>query len=408
MDRGCPLRQNQDKPFGPKKRESQLVRYLAAKPYPLRPLPTPSPRAFIFGRAILLAVGTLFAIQASGQITPATIDSIQKKEVGVRFPFLDILDIILTTRDSVDGRYIEVYPRVFSPRLFYGGKIVTFGFSPSNSNVHNMLYYPNTRTNFGIGAFYGIFGLSFSYNLSNDSEDRIKKYGRTDFFDGAFNSYQVSYGYDLFYQSYRGFFTAKETSPISPTIPKINEGVYNQRRDIVLRSGGANYYKIYNYRKFSMQAAFPQVRRQLKSAGSLLHFIGMSYMTIKGDAPITSPTTDNPQGMDSTAAYFDKGRFLTVTLSPGYGHTFVVKHFYVSGVLFLGPGLQVQDLELNRRNDYHLSPFLRTNFRASLGFNSERFFTALQVMYDHSRNYVEGVRLQATNNGYSLQVGYRF
>lgn len=359
---------------------------------------------------ILLGVGVLAAsvVPVGAQITPAKADSMLKAEEGIRVPEMELLDLILTTRDSVDHRYVQMYRRVFSPRLYYGGKIVTFGFTPSKNYTDNVQYYPNVRTNFGIGAFYGIFGLSFSYNLSSESADRVKKYGKTEFFDGAFNSYQVSYGYDLFYQSYRGFFLAKPQNIVSPTIPTAGETSFPQRGDIVLRNGGANFYKIYNYQKFSMQAAFPQVRRQLRSAGSWLHMMGASYMTIRGDSAVSTPLADGLLGQSTAARSFDRGRFLTLTLSPGYGHTFVVHHFYVSGVLFVGPGLQLQNLQNGGTEDLYLSPFIRTNLRAAVGFNSARFFTSVQLMYDRARNYVEGVRLQATNNGYSVQLGYRF
>ena len=326
---------------------------------------------------------------------------------GFRWEALDVYEILFTSPDSQDRRYVEAYPRIASIRPVYGRRVTTFGFSPANRYLENRQYYPNVRSAVGLAFFYGMNGFAINYNFDNTDPLRVQTYGRTRYVDLNFNTYDVRFGYDLLYQSYRGFFVARPQNIFYPT-QAVSEP-YPSRADILLRNAGINLWHVYNWAKFSMPAAFAQVRRQKRSAGSPLHLITAFYTTIRGDSAIQSPAAFGASvGADSGGPAFSRGRYLTLSFAPGYGYTVVVGHFYASAVAFVGPGLQLQQVGLAGRDDYYLSTILRTQLRGAIGFDKNRWFGSAQLLYDRNRNYLEGLRLQITNNGFTLQAGYRF
>ena len=157
-----------------------------------------------------------------------------------------------------------------------------------------------------------------------------------------------------------------------------------------------------------MQAAFQHTKRQVRSAGSFLYQGAVNYITIRGDSLNTPLARDLQENNDKGLLSFTRGRFLSVNASAGYGHSFVVRRLYVTGVLFVGPGVQYQNLYDPKVTRNFFSPYLGTNLKGALGYNGDRFFTSIQAMFDGNRNYMRGVRLQASSSSYVLQLGYRF
>lgn len=322
----------------------------------------------------------------------------------------NLLDRMTAPKDTQNRSRVDVYKRKFSPRLYMGSKVTTFGFASKPDELNGGRYYPNIASAIGVGIFYKTVGISAAYLLTNrkQSDQRKEALGNTRYFDLSVNSYQTRFGLSLYYQSYRGFFIAQQQGSMYP--PLAVDERYPQRGDVVLRNAGVSFLGISNWRKFSMQAAFQHTKRQVRSAGSFLWMGSLQYITIRGDSLLQTPRATSIQEEHAEGREgFQKGRFLSVNPLVGYGHTFVLKRMYLTGVYLVGPGVQYQRLSKTSdlANEY-VSPFIGSSFKAAVGYNGDRIFTSFQVLYDANRNYFRGVRLQAATNSYSLQLGCRF
>jgi|GEM_PF-3814115 len=313
---------------------------------------------------------------------------------------------LLVDHKDIDTSYIRATHRKFSPRLFFGTKLISFGFGKSEQDAGKLKYYPNVASFIGAGIFYKTIGFNFSYLLERQKRGPEDKLGKTNFFDFELKTYQVKYGIVAQYQDYKGFYVAKTGVLSAGSLEP-----FPLRSDLHLRNVSLQWFGIQNWKRFSMQAPFQHTRRQLKSAGSFLYMGNGHYMSIKGDSVVnTNLATDVIRRKQAQAVGFLRGRFISFSPLAGYGHTFVVyRSLFVTGVFFAGPGMQVQNLKQESgATRAYISPYLATNTKLALGYNGMHFFFSAQAMADNARNYYRGVRLQATNSNVMFQAGYRF
>lgn len=322
---------------------------------------------------------------------------------GIAQPFRirdDVLDLIASSGDSLDYAYVRPFAKLWTPRLSYERKYLTFGFHPKGSPREGDQYYPNRTSSISAGLYYREVGLSAGFSLPN-SDSRLKNLGLTKSIDLTANSYKARYGVDLFLYSYKGFFLAKpglfypESRVLKP---------YPQRGDVRLFQIGGNYFHIMNPHRFSFQAPYMFVKKQMRSAGSILFMAGSRYTRIKGDSVI-----DTIQANDVVERYsFEKGRFYTAYILPGYAYTFVADDWFVNGTLFAGPGLQVQYYTRGEKDAIRLLPTTMINLRAAAGYNGDDFFFGGQMHFELIRSLLEGTRFSTRNDIFRLIGGVRF
>jgi hypothetical protein len=287
-----------------------------------------------------------------------------------------------------------------------GSKQTSFGFGKAAKGEKTKRYYPNVAAFIGLGFFYKTVGISFSYLLQKQRKEQETNLGKTNFFDLELRSYQIKFGFTGHYQNYKGFYVAKPGTLASGAAEPLP-----QRADLRLQNIGGQFFGIANWRRFSMQAAFQNTKRQVKSGGSFLYMLNAQYLTIGGDSAVnTNLATNLMESGPIEKVGFLRGRFVSLSPLAGYGHTFVAfKSFYITGAYFLGPGLQYQYITKEDGSSRHYySPYMASSLKAATGYNGKRFFASFQVLADANRNVFRGVRLQANSSSTMLQVGYRF
>ena len=364
------------------------------------PRPAPSALARRICKVLVVAMAT-----TAGLFAPTGAQA----QVG---KYADFIELILTTKDSQDVRYVKSFKLRWSPRVYIQNKYASFGFRPRGVFSQQQQYYPNVSASIGIGLYYESFGASYSFSFgSNDSRD--KRLGQTRALDFGINSYQRRFVVDASYQRYQGFYISK---PAGIGGQRVVDKTYAQRSDIVYQSIGLGYIHITNHYRFSFQAGIWQSRKQVRSAGSVLWLMGLTYTTIHGDSGILARRTSKTNAATDSIR-FNNGHFLLANILPGYGHTFVVGHLYVMGALFAGPTLQYQNYRSDTdptsgerilHTENKVSVGGRFNFRGALGYNGEKYFAALLTMADVQQSAVEGIRLQTQSISTSVQVGFRF
>lgn len=311
----------------------------------------------------------------------------------------DVLDLVAASGDSLDHNYVRPFPKLWTLRAAYERKFLTFGFHPKGHPRTNPQFYPNRTSTLGLGVTYRELGIGLGLSLPN-SESRVKNLGLTKSLDLSLNSYKARYGYDLFLYNYKGFFMAKpglfypESRVLKP---------YPQRSDVKFFQIGGNYFSILNPHRFSLQAPFMFVKKQMRSAGSPLFMISNRYTRIKGDTAIATLQQNNIHD----SYYFAKAQFFTAFILPGYAYTLVAGSWFVNATLFAGPGLQAQYYTRGDKDAFLLNPITVTNLRTAAGYNGNEFFFGGQANFEFTRNLLNGTRYSTRNDIFRVIAGVR-
>ncbi|HNH60828.1 MAG TPA: DUF4421 family protein, partial [Cyclobacteriaceae bacterium] len=112
-------------------------------------------------------------------------------------------------RDSIRAIYIEEFPDDFSvwPLLKY--RALSFSISDKNQKKPAVVFNPNN--DFKLGAGFYLFELSFEVSISVPIAVRDKSiYGESKATDLQINMLTKSFGLDLYYQKYSGFYKDDE------------------------------------------------------------------------------------------------------------------------------------------------------------------------------------------------------
>lgn len=303
-----------------------------------------------------------------------------------------------------DTNYIASYTDIFTPRIIIINKRNDFVITEEISG-QGIEYSPNSPLNLGLGLTYKWFSFNIAFNfpfINNDDEI----YGETKRFDFQSNVFAKKFTLNFFFQLYNGFYIA------NPLIldPGWQTGdPYPARGDVSSVAFGASGFYIFNNKKFSYRAAFNFNERQKKSAGSFIVGGGILNYRLKSD---TSGLVPNEIFPDSVQAInFDLVRLGSIFGKGGYVHTFIVRNWYFNIGLDLGLGLSTTRIELTDqvelKNRTRLG--LVTDFRGSVGYNSEVFYAGLSwstgaFIFNSSKD----ILITYSRSTVNFYVGYRF
>lgn len=154
---------------------------------------------------------------------------------------------------------------------------------------------------------------------------------------------------------------------------------------------------------FSFLALESQTERQLKSAGSFMPILSYRYYGIDDRTQLT--------GANST----QKSSNFETNLSVGYFYTYVInRKLYFSAGAAAGAGMIWTKLHTRTPQGEITSnmnnPIFRTEAMASLGYDSDRFFTGIQAMGNYERYDQNHSAAIIKHQAVTAQVfvGYRF
>ena len=302
-----------------------------------------------------------------------------------------------------DTSYIKSYRDVFTLRLLTSNKKSSFDVS-DETNGNTIEYEPNSSLNLGFGFTYKWFGLNLAFNfpfINNDDDI----FGKTKRFDLQTSIFSRKYVVDLFFQYYKGYYVANPTIIDPGWLPG---DPYPIRSDIRSTSLGGTFNYIFKHNKFSYRAAFNFNERQKKSAGSFLAGGGVLIYNLLSDSGLV-PKQLFPDSVE--AINIDGVKINSLYGLGGYAHTFVIRNWYFTLSLGLGPGLSSTKTKLTN-NDFKKvrSRFsVITEFRGSVGYNSDVFYAGLSwytgaFAIDSSNDILITYSLSRLN----FYVGYRF
>jgi len=273
--------------------------------------------------------------------------------------------------------------------------------SDSGSKSDDITYLPNPTLCAGAGVSWWIFGVSFHMATTplRDTGD----YGETVFLDLQFNYYFRKFGFDLFYQRYRGY-SLNEAD--SYHMPQGEAGAV--RSDLTITAIGGNFFYIFSDH-FSYNAAFKGTERQTASGGSFILMASLINNNIDSDYSLIPPEQEPLYGND---AGFQSGNFTSIGISPGYARTFIFTDgFYVTPSICVGTGLMRKSYSRLSGDKTIYGSFIKFNFRFAAGYNGDRWFYGLALVVDgtSSMSSMGGRGISASTYGGYLETfaGYR-
>lgn len=302
-------------------------------------------------------------------------------------------------RDSVREQYIEEFPDKFSiwPLLKY--RALTFTISDKNQKRPPMVYNPNNDFKFGAG-FY-LFELSFEVSLSVPIAVRDEAiYGKSKSTDLQINMLTKSFGLDLYYQKYSGFYKDDQSVKIPPGVS------YPLRPDIVTRNLGVSAFYVWNNGKFSIRSSYNYADRQKKSAGSFILYGTINAFSVAADSAIIARNKQDELGNFTDFSHL---RYTTFSLAPGYSYNLVLKRFFVNGTVAVGPAHHwVYYRPETGRGHYDVIFNSSYTIRLAAGYSGPRFFTGAGIAIQSRVLKFEAMRFENSTSVFRLLVGYRF
>lgn len=283
--------------------------------------------------------------------------------------------------DTFDTTYVKDYSHIVSGRL-YGvtkyNKMQLGGLRDTKA----LIYRPNNKINFGIGASYHALTLNIGVGIPGVNKDQDKR-GETHYLDAQANIYTKRWATNLFLQRFQGYYISSHTKP---ELDWDQDTEFPTRPDLVEYNLGVSTVHIFNNDRFSYRAAFNQDAWQRKSQGSVLVGGYLTYFHLKADSSMVPSRLND---LYDTDLQLRRGGFLDLGPSAGYAYTLVIQqHIFLTGSFVVGGGLSVQRATTAQLDGSELQKNSaglgwHGQFRAGAGYNSARYYVGLSFVQEN-------------------------
>tara|TARA_R110001592_G_scaffold88812_6_gene261436 strand:+ start:5412 stop:6452 length:1041 start_codon:yes stop_codon:yes gene_type:complete len=284
------------------------------------------------------------------------------------------VDVALFLDSSKTNAYYTDYPDELL--LKFGLTIKANKLQILNSNTNQTARFaPAAITSLGGGVNYKWFGLALAYGLPSTAENNTK-YGKTRRFDAQFNIYTRSFGVDVIFQNYNGFYLENPNS-----FTTWDKKEFPQLPSMQSASLGVGGYYFFNHKKFSYKAAYVRNTVQNKSAGSFLlggyyslDYAGFEDGSYERDTITSFIPKELPQHVIDS---FDIKAFSSSSFGVSLGYTYTLiflKKWFVNASL--APGFGAKNLRVFNsvgENETKAGVVSRLTLRLALGYEGKKF-----------------------------------
>lgn len=272
--------------------------------------------------------------------------------------------------------------------------------SVSGNDAAKTKFRANIEGSVSLLASYKGWGFSLGAR-TGDPENDPDDFGKTQYLDLQFHHYNKHFGVDLNWQRYRGFY-----------LDELPEGCErgascSLRPGLRAHSAGISGYLVLDER-YSLPAAFTRDARQLQSAGSWLVMAAYSRVGFQNNGALLPIGVRSELGQ---AGWIESGDFDTLTISGGYGYSYINGRLFAGGMLLAGAGAQYRRYELDLDGIDTKQGFAgagRITLRFALGYAGDSHHTGLTAFADGPISYIDDLELQVLTQYVELYYAYRF
>ncbi|CAA9244780.1 MAG: hypothetical protein AVDCRST_MAG56-1663 [uncultured Cytophagales bacterium] len=350
------------------------------------------------GRTVLLAAVLLLHAAALAQRPKLSKLPKLPKLPKVKMPHIGFLQ---QPDSALRRQYIREFGHWKTGRLVLSTRNLQFELRSRTRRDAFIQFRPSSSTTLGVAGYSRRLGLELGFKLPTSGE-RQKRFGNSRIVDWSTTFYGDQFGADAFFQRYRGYYV-RNGYAVDSLWRRGNP--YPRYSNLAAFHLGGNIYHVFNHNRFSYRAAFTQMERQVKSAGSFLLMTSVAIMNFSNEGQAFIPSRRLPGYNNNNLGY---ARFYNLALAPGYGHTFVRDRLYVSLSLFMGFGLQHQRYRMNDRIENVGQVFRKYNMRLATGYFGEVFYGGAGLLLDNSSSRVQDLVLAVSTPSLRLFAGVRF
>ena len=261
---------------------------------------------------------------------------------------------------------------------------------------------PNGQTNIGVGFNYKWMGIGIAFKppfAGNDDDI----YGKTSRLDAQFNVFSRSFGMDMSFQYYKGYYISNPEDFSENT----DEKEYPQLPDLETSSLELSAYYFTNHRKFSYRAAFVRNEIQLKGAGSPIFGFYTRIDVANGPGGFVPDALPDSLKHDFTIRAFSA---INYGLSFGYTYTFVIwKKFFIN--LSFVPGLGAKSLKIHTTEGSFVPKIglsARIVGRSAIGYEHKYFYLGISHISITNTFQYNNLHFSAATTKFRFFVGKRF
>lgn len=310
-------------------------------------------------------------------------------------------------RFQPDRKYIESYPSYLSIGVFTIAPTINLKLNSELKESSDKKVNSDFKANISniLGFTVGYRGINVAVGFKVGSKDqKNEEYAKSKYNNITVRLRHPVYYLLLRYSSVKGF-TDLNSANHNPedTLSK-----YLRRGDI--SSTDYQFEGIYNFswRKYSYTAPLTFLQRQIKSHVGILLKSGLSYNELSADSAIVS-VRQRPYYEQFSDVRKLSG--LSIKAAIGFGGNLVFfKRMYLSAAVFIAYDLYLYKYtRFSDGSSKNGQSFVVVfDGRASLGYQSERFYIGLRYEGDSRGAKIDHVSLTTQYSYIGFEVGYRF
>jgi len=306
---------------------------------------------------------------------------------------------------SPDPKYIQSYPKYLTLGMFTIAPTVSMKLDTKDTSAlgkNAVSDYKASISNI-LGFTFGYRGLNIAWGFNVASDNQRNK----DLIASKYNTFSVKLKHPVIYLLFR----YQKLQGLTDMNTKNNlDTLYRflRREDIRLKEYSLEGIYNFSWRKYSYTAPLTFLQRQLKSRVGILAKTGFSYTELSADSGFVT---------SRQSPYFDqlndvrKINGVSIKLAPGFGGNLVFfKRIYLSGAVFVAYDLFIYDYtkfsDGERKSGTSFVVVL--DARASIGYQSERFYAGLRYEVDRKGIKFSKAQLTTEYSYIGLELGYRF
>lgn len=316
-------------------------------------------------------------------------------------------------KEPFDTMYVHDYSHILTGRAYLSTKDNAFALRSPRSK--DLMYKPNNRINWGMGASYRALTLNIGIRMPfvNDNDD---VFGNTRYIDAQANILTKRTATNLFLQIFNGYHVRDHTLE-EVGWPALAERPY--RPDVYQFNIGFSSLRVTNNDRFSYRASFNQDAWQKKSQGSWLLGGYATFFAVRADSSLVPSLIGDrftPEVSLRRGDLFDAGPM------GGYVHTFVHReHWFLTLSTVAGGGLAMQGLTYpdalreDEATRVNTGAGYRLQLRAGAGYNSIRHYVGISFnqeqvghLLDHRQRFtwsVTNIRFNVVRR-FNMKVGF--
>jgi len=261
-------------------------------------------------------------------------------------------------------------------------------------------YNANVPFALSLSLNYKSFGISVSKDFSSSVENGAL--GKTKFTDIQFNYLENRYGFELYYQKYKGY-NLGDCDKFGYV-----EGDLNAKRpDINNQNIGLNAFFLFN-KKHSLKTLLNHFSKPDKFELSFLLMSSFNSLKLTSSRNMIPATETIYYGNNSD---YRGGNYNVLSVAPGVSLAIPGRRFYLSTVLMAGYGMSFSEKHFANEDQTGLENFLKINFKIAYGYCGKKMIAGLAYNMDSLLPIgKEGtdVEFQTFCGTYDVFIGYKF